>query len=92
MTLIGVFIGAAYRRLIEMRGKGVATVKFHRLATEVLRSIDFHIGLIGSPLIFGLIWQAIDDISIAGITVIALQNGFASHAVLERVVPLGARH
>ena len=86
-TLVGVFIGAAYRRLIQLRDQGITTVKFSKVTKDVFGSIDFHIGLIGSPLVFGLIWQAISDISIAGLTVIALQNGFASHAVLERVVP-----
>lgn len=87
MTLIGVFVGAAYRRLIELRSKGVSSVRLRSIAKQTLRSIDFHIGLVGSPIVFGLIWQAIGDISVAGITIIALQNGFASHAVLERVVP-----
>jgi hypothetical protein len=72
---------------IELRSTGATSVRLPRLAAEVLRSIDFHIGLVGSPLVFGLLWQSIADISVAGITVIALQNGFASHAVLERVVP-----
>ena len=85
MTLIGVFIGAAYRRLIELRSKGTTSVRLRVVMAEVLRSIDFHIGLVGSPLVFGLLWQAISDISVAGITVI----GFTLHAVLERVVPHG---
>ena len=89
MTLVGVFIGATYRRLIELRGKGTTSARLSLVFKDVLRSIDFHIGLVGSPLVFGLIWQAIGDISVAGITVIALQNGFTSHAVLERVVPHG---
>jgi hypothetical protein len=89
ITLVGVFIGAAYRRLIELRGKGTTAVSLPAVTTDVVRSIDFHIGLVGSPLVFGLIWQSIGDISVAGITMIALQNGFTSHAVLERVVPHG---
>jgi len=89
MTLVGVFIGAAYRRLVELRGKGITSVRLPAVASDVVRSIDFHIGLVGSPLVFGLIWQSIGDISVAGITMIALQNGFTSHAVLARVVPHG---
>jgi hypothetical protein len=87
MTLLGVFIGAAYRHLIELRSKGKTSVGLRSISAQVLRSTDFHIGVVGSPLVFGLLWQAIGDISVAGLTVIALQNGFTSHAVLERVVP-----
>ena len=87
MTLLGVFIGAAYRRLIELRSTGEDRARLRQVAAAVWGSIDFQIGLVGSPLIFGLLWQSIDDISLAGITVIALQNGFTSHAVLDRVVP-----
>ncbi|WP_148301741.1 hypothetical protein [Sneathiella glossodoripedis] len=87
MTLFGVLIGALYRRLVQMQEDGRKTVKYMVLLRNVLRSIDFQIGLVGAPVVFGLLWQAISGLSIEAMLVIALQNGFASHAVLKEVAP-----
>ena len=86
VTLVGVALGAAYRRLIRLRSSGVDRVAPRHLVGDVLTSVDFQIGLVGAPIVFGLLWQSLSDISLAGLTVIALQNGFASHAVLEQIV------
>jgi hypothetical protein len=87
-TLFGVLLGSLYRRLISMQQAGRKSVKFQVLLRTVLRSIDFQIGLIGAPVVFGLLWQAISDISLSGMLVIALQNGFTSHAILKELTPI----
>ncbi|WP_172292364.1 hypothetical protein [Pseudoruegeria sp. HB172150] len=86
-TLVGVLLGAIYRRLIAMQNDGRKSVSYRVLFRSVFRSIDFQIGLFGAPVVFGLLWQAISDLSIEAMLVIALQNGFASHAVLREVTP-----
>lgn len=88
-TLLGVFLGAVYRRLVKMQEAGRRTVLYRVLFRDVLRSIDFQIGLFGAPVVFGLLWQAISGLSIEAMLVIALQNGFASHAILKEVTPFG---
>ena len=89
-TLLGVFLGAVYRRLVKMQGAGRKTVRYRVLFRDVLRSIDFQIGLFGAPVVFGLLWQAISGLSMEAMLVIALQNGFASHAILKEVTPFRA--
>ena len=84
MTLFGVLLGAAYRRLIKLRADSVDATNLLSLLKSVVASVDFQIGLVGAPIIYGFLWQSLADVSLAGLTVIALQNGFASHAILEQ--------
>lgn len=86
-TLFGVTLGALYRRLVELRESGRRTVSFKVLLRQVFASIDFKIGLVGAPIVFGLLWQAIADVSLPGMLIIALQNGFTSHAILREIAP-----
>jgi hypothetical protein len=86
ITVVGVGLGALYRRLVKLRAAGVESIKPGELLRSILPSVDFQIGLVGAPVIYGLLWQSLSDISLAGLTIIALQNGFASHAVLDQIV------
>jgi len=86
VTLVGVALGAAYRRLVKLGAAGTDRVKPVQLASDVINSVDFQIGLVGAPIVYGLLWQSISDIHLAGLTVIALQNGFTSHAILDQFV------
>lgn len=91
VTIVGVILGAIYRRLIKLRNAGTETVKLPSLLGDVFSSVDFLIGIVGAPIVYGLLWQSLADISIAGLTIIALQNGFASHAILDQFVGQGPR-
>ncbi len=84
MTLFGVLLGATYRRLIKLRSDGVDAISPLRLLKTVFASVDFQIGLVGAPIIYGLLWQSLADVSLVGLTVIALQNGFTAHAILDQ--------
>ena len=86
LTLIGVALGATYRRLIKLRSAGVDKIPFGKLIADVFSSVDFYIGLVGAPIVYGLLWQSLIDISLAGLSIIALQNGFTSHAILDQFV------
>ena len=61
-------------------------LQFPILPIDVFTSVDFYIGLVGAPIVYGLLWQSLVDISLAGLSIIALQNGFTSHAVLDQFV------
>lgn len=91
VTLFGVALGAIYRRLIKLRSEGIESVKLGSLFREAFTSVDFLIGIVGAPIVYGLLWQSLADISIAGLTIIALQNGFASHAILDQFVERGTQ-
>jgi hypothetical protein len=86
LTLIGVALGSTYRRLIKLRAAGTDKIAILRLLGDVFTSVDFYIGLVGAPIVYGLLWQSLSDISLAGLTIIALQNGFTSHAILDQFV------
>jgi purine-cytosine permease-like protein len=86
VTLVGVALGATYRRLIKLRTAGTDRIAPLTLAGDVVTSVDFQIGLVGAPIVYGLLWQSISDIHLAGLSVIALQNGFTSHAILDQLV------
>lgn len=86
VTLVGVALGAAYRRLVKLGTSGTDRIKPLQLASDVINSVDFQIGLVGAPIVYGLLWQSISDIHLSGLTIIALQNGFTSHAILDQFV------
>jgi hypothetical protein len=86
LTLAGVALGATYRRLIKLRTAGEDKIPVGQLLGAVFSSVDFYIGLVGAPIVYGLLWQSLADISLAGLSVIALQNGFTSHAILDQFV------
>jgi len=85
ITLLGVTLGALYRRLIKLRDQGAERVPIFETLVGALTSTDFLLGIVGSPVVFGLLWQAISTMPLAGITIIALQNGFASHAIVDQL-------
>jgi hypothetical protein len=86
VTLTGVTLGAAYRRLIKLRTAGVDKIGVQQVLRDVFTSVDFYIGIVGAPIVYGLLWQSLADISLAGLSIIALQNGFTSHAILDQFV------
>jgi hypothetical protein len=78
VTVIGVVLGTIYRELSEMKEKGRRRItKIGVFIKRIFSSIDLWLGLLGSPFVYALIWKSIDEGSISGLTVIALQNGFS---------------
>ena len=92
VTVVGVLIGSIYRRLLALQREGQRRAHLGAVFVDVARSIDLQLGLVGSPVVFGLLWQAIADISLPGMLIVALQNGFCCHAILQQtlVQPLSA--
>jgi hypothetical protein len=56
LTLTGVALGATYRRLIKLRAAGVDKIGIWQLLADVFTSVDFYIGLVGAPIVYGLLW------------------------------------
>ena len=75
LTLASAYLGSAYRRLVTLRAQHKKRIPkgFWR---DTARSIEFGISICGSPVAFGLVMQTADGISLAGFTVVAIQNGF----------------
>jgi len=83
MTVVGVFCGAACRQLIALRAGGMTTIpSIPRFFSVSLRSIDFWLGLFGSPLVFASALKGFDGQSLAGLTLLALQNGFTCTIII----------
>lgn len=82
-TLFGVTLGAFYR---ELSGeKSIAD--FHVFLRRAVRSTDLWAGYCASPLVCGLVLLATSGVTLAGLVVIALQNGFFCHVVIKRLLP-----
>ena len=85
MTIIGVGLGGVYRRLLALKNQGVEQALLRETLSFVAGSVDFQLGVVGAPVIFGLIWQGLGEASVAGLTIIALQNGFSANAIIAQV-------
>jgi hypothetical protein len=83
-TIVGVLLGSIYRELKSLQSRGVA--KISSLTTffvDIGRSIDLWIGLAGSPIVYSLVLQSTNGMSLPGLIVVALQNGFCCLVVLN---------
>jgi hypothetical protein len=86
VTLAGVFLGSAYRELQRRRASGSTTISgVLEFLKSVTSSIDFWLGLCGSPLVYALILQGVDSNNMAGLVVIALQNGFTCTVAIDAI-------
>jgi len=84
VTLAGVIIGSAYRQLQQLREKGETTIKdIPTFIRSVFYSIDLWTGLLGSPIVYALLWKSIDNGSVSGLTIVALQNGFCCTVIIS---------
>lgn len=87
VTLVGVVLGSAYRELQCMKQAGHRRIHGVReLVISVVYSIDFWMGLCGSPILFSIIWQSADQLAVAPLTLIAIQNGFCCTVVLPTLL------
>lgn len=88
MTVFGVIFGTAYRNLQSLRDKKETNIPgIGPFFQSVFLSVDFWLGVCGSPLVYALIVQATEGGSIAGLTVMAIQNGFFCTVVIAGLNP-----
>lgn|SRR6185295_9559057 len=77
MTLLGVLLGTAYRSLQRLRDAGIREIpSLRQLSHSVFWSIEFWLGICGSPLVYALLVRSTEGGGLAGLTTIAIQNGF----------------
>lgn len=89
ITLVGVVLGATYRVLSSMKeGEGRRSIgRFSVFFRRVFHSIDLWMSLAAAPIVYGLILQSILAMSLAGLTIVALQNGFFCLALVSSLRP-----
>jgi hypothetical protein len=76
-TVSGVVLGSLYRQLRQLREAGTPEVENPReFLSRAARSVDLWMGLCGSPIVFLLLARANEAMSLAGMVVVALENGF----------------
>lgn len=85
-TLAGVLLGSTYRNLARMRAANVETIRnVGRFTSNVLRSVDLWMGLVASPLVYGLLVQSATSMALPGLVVVALENGFCCLLIAENI-------
>ncbi len=87
ITLLGVLIGACYRELQSMKDKGQTHIgSLKEFFKSIFTSIDLWMGLFGAPIVYALLWKSLDGGSVAGLTIIALQNGFCCTIITSNLM------
>jgi hypothetical protein len=83
-TLFGVLLGSAYRQLARLRESGVQRLASVRsFGVDLVRSVDLWMGLVASPLVYGLLVQSAEMMATSGLVIVALENGFCCLLVVE---------
>jgi hypothetical protein len=76
-TVAGVVLGSLYRQLRQLRDAGISEIaSLLEFLSRAGRSVDLWMGLCGSPIVFLLLARANESMSLAGMVVVALENGF----------------
>jgi hypothetical protein len=81
-TILGVVLGSIYRELGRMRDRGVTEIEnLTVLLRHVVRSTDFLMSMVASPLVYALILRGVGSTGLSSYVVIGIQNGFACLAI-----------
>lgn len=87
VTFVGVVIGSAYRELQARKQRGLTRIEsVGEFVKSVFMSLDFWMSLCGSPLVYALLWRSADGGNVAGLTTIALQNGFCCTVIISSLM------
>lgn len=86
-TIAGVILGSLYRELRNRQAKGETEIPDLGLFFgSMVRSVDMWLGFAGSPIVYSLILKATDGMSLPGLLVVALQNGFCCLIIVNGFV------
>lgn len=86
-TVAGVVLGSVYRQLRQLRDSGITEIQSLRaFCTRAFRSVDLWMGFCGSPVVFLLLVKASDGVSLPGLVVSALENGFCCLIIINGFV------
>ena len=85
ITLVGVILGTAYRELQRRKESGQTQIT-KAVVKDIFTSIDLWMSLLGSPLVYALLWKSLEGGSVASLTIVALQNGFCCTIIIGNMV------
>jgi hypothetical protein len=86
-TVTGVILGSLYRQLRQLRETGVSEIASVReFLLRAGRSVDLWMGLCSSPIVFLLLARANEGMSLAGMVVVALENGFCCLIIVNSFI------
>jgi len=86
LTVIGSLLGVIYRALIILKEAGKTKIdNWREFIGDILSSVDLWICLTVAPIIFALLLSSTNGVALSGYILIALQNGFFCHVVVERL-------
>ena len=91
ITVAGVALGSIYRDLQRRRRAGQTRIgSVPAFLRSVFRSIDFWVGICGSPLLYAFLLKSIEGASDAALSTLALQNGFCCSFVVDSLLKQSA--
>jgi len=83
-TILGVVLGSFYRQLRQLQTTGQTSIKKPRkFVGEMFRSIDMWLGLVGSPIVYALLLQSTSGMTLPGLLLVALENGFCCLIIIN---------
>lgn len=85
-TIVGVVLGSIYRGLKLLKETNQSQIPPGFFVGR-FRSVDMWIGLVASPIIFALLLKASDGMTLAGLVVMALENGFCALIIIDSLNP-----
>jgi hypothetical protein len=86
-TLAGVILGSANRQLRQIQAAGTSTIQdVPKFLSGVVRSVDLWLGLAGAPIVYALLLQSTDGMSLPGLLLVALENGFCCLLIVNAFV------
>jgi len=85
-TLAGVILGSAYRQLRQLQVETSTIQDVPKFLSGVLRSVDLWLGLAGAPIVYALLLQSTDGMSLPGLLLVALENGFCCLLIVNAFV------
>lgn len=80
-VVLGVILGSFYRQLKQLNSQRIESLR--SFFANTFRSVDMWLGLVGSPVLFALLLRATDGISVEGMVIIGLENGFCCLLLLN---------
>ena len=88
-VVAGVILGSLYRQLRTVQGPTINDVK--GFSRQAFRAVDMWLGLVGSPLVFAMLLRTTDGMSIHGMVIVGLENGFCCLIILNGLLSAPTR-
>lgn len=83
-TIAGVVLGSFYRQLRHMQAKGRRKIgDIPAFLSGVFRSVDMWLALVSAPIVYALLLQSTDGMSLPGLLLVALENGFCCLFIVD---------